>query len=142
MAADPLVSLVKLRQIEVDEARRALGECLAAERLASTAVQQAADAIVAEAAAAEQLAADDAAVEAFAAWLPTGRAAQRAAEDALVTAEARVAEARAALTLSRAALRAAEQMAAGRELARQAEAQRQEQFRLDEIGALRGTDKE
>ncbi len=138
MAADPLAALLRLRQIEVDEARRSLGDCLAAERAAREAVEHADRAIAREAEAAADLTADDARVEAFAAWLPTGRAAQQAATHALTTAEARVAEARAALTLSRAALRAAEQLMATREAEREAQKLRQEQLRLDEIGRKDG----
>ena len=134
MAADPLESLLKLRRLEVDDARRSLADSQAVERAASDAAEDAIRALADEADAATRLQADDAAVDAFAAWLPVGRAAQETAETALLTAKAHSAAARAALALSRAALRAVEVLIAEHAAERQAAMQQQEQHRLDEIG--------
>lgn len=137
MARDPLQTLLRLRRLAVDEARRALAECIQREQDTERALADAAAAIARETAAATALSAGDAEVEAFAAWLPQGRAAERRAEDALAAASLTSAEARSALSLARAAVRATEALLAQQEDAAAATRQRAEQRVLDEAAQRR-----
>jgi len=70
---------LRLRQAAVATAEQHLAECIAVETQAAEAARQANAAIQIEADAASAITSDDAAVEAFAAWLPRGRAAQAVA---------------------------------------------------------------
>ena len=69
MTHDPLESLLRLRRLAVDEARRGLADCLRVESLAAHAVAAIESAIDHETDVATDLASGDAVVEAFAAWL-------------------------------------------------------------------------
>ncbi len=77
---DPLDTVLRLRRVSVDDAKRGLAAAIRAEGDAQ-AVADAAEALIgAEAAAAADVAAPDAAVAAFAAWLPTAAPGRRPPE--------------------------------------------------------------
>jgi flagellar export protein FliJ len=121
----------------LDEARRELGRCLAAEDAANAGRRAAEAAIHSEQQAASALDADDGAVEAFAAWLPRGRQAIAHAESAYSRAETATAQARARLAAARAAAAAAERMIETRQAAERIAEDRKEQAALDEAGLPR-----
>lgn len=127
MTHDPLETLLRLRRLAVDEARRDLAQCLRAEGEAARAVAAIEEAIGRETDAASDLATGGAEVEAFARWLRRIRPKQQAAQAAESAATADTARARALLAAARAAVRAAEVIVAKQALERQAEAERQEQ---------------
>ncbi len=110
MTRDPLESLLRLRRLTADEARRDLAECLRNEDAATQAIAAIDAAIERETDAATSLAAGDAEVEAFAAWLRRIRPRQHAAHAAEDQAEAATACARIVLSAARAAVQAAEDM--------------------------------
>jgi flagellar export protein FliJ len=136
MARDPLTTVLRLRCLALDEARRELGRCLAAEDAANAERRAAELAIQAEERVASSLEADDGAVEAFAAWLPRGRQAVAQAESAYSRAETATAQARARLSVARAAADAAEQMIETRRAAARTEDARKAQMDLDETAAV------
>lgn len=132
MARDPLSTLLRVRRVALDEARRALADCLDAEAAAAEALTRAEAEILRERAAAASLDADDAAVEAFAGWLrlARGRAEQARLAHERVTAE--TARARAIVALARGSFEAA-QTALDQKADDEREAwQRREQLSLDE----------
>jgi flagellar export protein FliJ len=135
MKQDPLLSLLRLRQVAVDEARRHLGNCLRVESQTAAAVAAIEAAIARETEAASSLAAGDAEVEAFAAWLGRIRPKQQAARAAEEAAEAATAEARAVLGAARAAVKAAEQMLENKARAAHEEAERKAQGQIDEVAS-------
>lgn len=139
MPADPLVALLKLRRQAVEEGRRAVAALIRAETEAEQAHQDARDSLAREAEAASRMSASDHAVEAYAAWLPVGRAAEQAAQRRLDADRAATAGGRSALALARAALRAAEILAEQRAAALATLAARREQAALDEAGRPRET---
>lgn len=102
-----LSSLLRVRRLALDEARRALAASLGAEAVAEATARDAERAIEAESDAAHVLTADDSTVEAFAAWLPQARRRADLAREAVATAQAETSRARAGLTLARAALASA-----------------------------------
>ena len=134
MTQDPLESLLRLRRLAVDEARRGLADCLRAESQAAEALAALEAAIERETDVAADLSAGDAEVEAFAAWLRRMRPKQQAAE---AQAEAATAQGRAILAAARAAVSAVEDMLAEHTAERKAEAQRQAQHEIDEAAQRR-----
>ncbi len=132
---DPLATVLRLRRITVDEAKMALAAQLRVEDLASRAAAAAAAAIDAECDIAADLMAGDGAVEAFAAWLPVGRARAESARIAYDRASSDVARARAALTAARAAAEAADCLLRDRLAALAATAGRRSQSEADDIAA-------
>jgi flagellar export protein FliJ len=132
--SDPMPVVARLRTLAVEEARRALADCLAAEAAAAEAVRALDAAIAAETDAAADLAGDDRSVEDFSAWLRHANAERAAAQAVLATAETRSVEARTVLAASRAAAQALDSLLARREADRQAAAGRREQAALDEAG--------
>ncbi len=132
MPRDPLDALVRVRQIALDEARRALAVCLAAEDAAETARVRSEAAITQERDAAERLDAGDAAVEAFAAWLPIARERLRQTIAAYERSLAETARARAVATLAQSAHEAAEDALARKREAERVTRQGQEQLALEE----------
>ena len=132
MTQDPLESLLRLRRLAVDEARRGLADCLRAESQAAEALAALEAAIERETDVAADLSAGDAEVEAFAAWLRRMRPKQQAAHAAEAQAEAATAQGRAILAAARAAVSAVEDMLAEHTAERKAEAQRQAQHEIDE----------
>lgn len=134
MSRDPLLAVVRLRRMALDDASREFAECLRRETAAQQAAAAVEAAIVREADAATSLAADDAVVEAFGTWLKRARADLRAAQTAHEDAEIETTRARAVLQAARAAVKAAEQMLAEKQASRQATLARREQAALDETG--------
>jgi len=137
MTQDPLESLLRLRRLAVDEARRGLADCLRAESQAAEALAALEAAIERETDVAADLSAGDAEVEAFAAWLRRMRPKQQAAHAAEAEAEAATAQGRAILAAARAAVSAVEDMLAEHTAERKAEAQRQAQREIDEAAQRR-----
>ncbi len=135
MPRDPLDAVLRVRRMAVDTARRHLAECLAVEEAARNRVAWAEAQIDEEARAAADVTAGDNAVEAFAAWLPVGRAAVTAAQAAYEKAVAEVTMARTAVTMARAAAEAAADLQRRRAAAHAALAERRAQNALDEIAA-------
>jgi flagellar export protein FliJ len=136
MIHDPLETLLRLRCLAVDQARRGLADCLRVESQAAQAVAAIEAAIMHETDVATNLASGDAEVEAFAAWLRRIRPEQLAAHAAEAQAEAATAQARAILAAARAAVRAAEAMLEQHAAARLKEAEHKAQREIDEA-ALR-----
>ena len=126
--SDPLPIVARLRDLAVDEAKRAL----AADRLRTLDA-----AIAAETDAASDPAGDDRSVEDFAAWLRRIAVDRAEAAAALAAAETRSAETRAVLAASRTAARAMEALIEQRDEDRRAVSDRREQAVLDEAGATR-----
>jgi hypothetical protein len=137
LTRDPLETLARLRHSICEDARRSLTACLEAEETASVALHSAELAIFREQDAAAAMDAGDGAVEAFAAWLPQGRAAVARAREAHTRADAATVQARAILAAARASAEAADQLLANRAAEREAEAARLAQIALDEAGARR-----
>jgi flagellar export protein FliJ len=134
MTRDPLASLLRLRRLAVDQARRGLADCLRVESLAAHAVAAIESAIEHETEVATSLASGDAEVEAFAAWLRRIRPKQQAAHAADAEAEGATAQARAVLGAARAAERAAQEMLEKHTAAKQAEEEHAAQREIDEVG--------
>jgi hypothetical protein len=132
MARDPFAILLRVRRVALDEARRALADCLAAEAIAAKALMEAEADIVRERATAASLDADDAAVEAFAAWLriARGRIDQaRALHERLI---AETARARAIVAVAQGSLEIAQTASDQRAVDEREARQRREQLNLDE----------
>jgi flagellar export protein FliJ len=138
MTRDPLETLLRLRRLAVDQARRGLADCLRVESEAAQAVAKIEAAIGHETDVATNLASDDADVEAFAAWLRRIRPKQHAAQAAEAQAEAATGQERAVLAAARAAVRAAEQMLEEHEAAIREKAEHQAQGNIDEVAQWRG----
>jgi hypothetical protein len=137
MARDPLRTVLRLRQMAVDSARTELVARQENLSLASRMARDAEAAIAREMAAASVLDAGDGTVEAFAAWLPRGRAqvAQALAQEDRAQAEASQAHAR--LSAARTALEVVLSLLAQRTAEHRAEAARRLQSELDEVGRRR-----
>jgi flagellar export protein FliJ len=133
MARDPLVPLLKLRRLAVDDARHSLADCLAREDATEKALAEAEGALERETLAA-QSSASDGEVEAFAAWLPYGRLAVQKAQSARDAAAVETTLGRAALTLARSAAEGVEKLIEQHQQAREAEAAARERAVLDEAG--------
>jgi flagellar export protein FliJ len=133
MARDPLVPLLKLRRLAVDQARQGLAECLAREEVTEKVLAEAEAALERETLAA-QASASDGEVEAFAAWLPYGRMAVQKAQSARDAAAVETTLGRAALTLARSAAEAVEKLIEQRRQKNDAEAEQRERAVLDEAG--------
>jgi flagellar export protein FliJ len=138
MTRDPLESLLRLRRLTADEARRDLADCLRKEDVAAQAITAIEAAIERETEVATNLAAGDAEVEAFAAWLRRSRPRQHAARVAKEQAESETARTRIVLAAARAAVKAAEDMLAEHEAARRAQAEHRQQHELDEVAQRSG----
>lgn len=133
--ADPLKTVLRLRRVTVDDAKRALGAVLRAEDAALARAAAAEALINEEAEAAADLAAGDDAVEAFATWLPVGRARAAAARAEHEQYRSEVAMARAGLTTAMAAAEAAENLVKRRDAEHAAVTMRREQAAMDEVAA-------
>ena len=138
MTHDPLESLLRLRRLAADEARRGLADCLRLESQTAQSVAAIETAIEHETDVATDLASGDAEVEAFAAWLRRIRPKQHAAHAAEAQAEAATAQGRAVLAAARAAVRAVEEMLEKHVAARMEEAEHQAQREIDEAAQRRG----
>jgi flagellar export protein FliJ len=132
MKRNPLDAVLRLRRLAMEDAGRDLAECLRGEAAAQQAVAAVEAAIHRETEAASSLTGDDAVVEAFGVWLKRARKDLHAAQARREHFESETARARAALAVARAAVKATELLIAKQAAA--AEAARQEQHDLDEIG--------
>ena len=133
MRRDQLLKLLQLRRMEVNAAR---AELLAAEvtaREARQAVRDAQSMLRHEMAAACSVAADDGAAEAFAKWLPIGRAAQTRAEAQLQRVEENLFRIRTAFNLSSSAAESVEMLINDQHTTQIRAEQAAEQLHLDEI---------
>ncbi len=128
----PLAIVARLRRIAVDEAKRALADCLTAEAAAAAALRAIDARIAAETDAASDPSGDDHAVEGLSRWLRRIGAERIAAANLLASAETQSAEARAVLAAGRSAARAMDELLAGRATERRLAADRREQAVLDE----------
>lgn len=135
MAREPLQSLLRLREIAFEEARRALRGAIEAESEADQAAAAAEAAIRRERAVASALDAEDGAVEAFGAWLPGAHATRNAAEGRRETAALATVHARMQLQAARGAVEAVRSALAAKAAAAAAEQARREQRTLDELGS-------
>ncbi|HSU06208.1 MAG TPA: flagellar FliJ family protein [Acetobacteraceae bacterium] len=134
MNRDPLLTVLRLRRMVLDDASRELADCLRQETEAQQAVTGVETAIARETDVATSLSADDAVVEAFGVWLRRARQDLRAAVAVRQRAEMETTRSRAILAAARAAAKAAEQLMAERKTAEQVAVARREQAVLDEIG--------
>lgn len=134
MNREPLLAVVRLRRMALDDASREFAESLRREAEAQQAAAAVEAAIAREAEAATSLAADDATVEAFGIWLKRARQDLRLAQAARDDAEIETTRVRAVLQAARAAVKAAEQMLAEKQAAQQATLARRQQAELDETG--------
>ena len=134
---DALDVVLRIRRITVDDAKRALSALLQAEEEARVEADDAEARIVQEGRAAASLAGGDEVVEAYAAWLPVGRAYAVATRAACDKIRCDVSVARAALAAARAAAEAAQQLLAARAAERAMEADRRGQAAMDEVAARR-----
>ncbi len=135
--SDPLATVLRIRRITVDDAKRELASLLQAEDAAQREAD-AADALIAqEGRAAATLAGGDDVVEAYAAWLPVGRAKAVAARAAYDKLRCDVSVARAALTVARAAAEVAQQLLTTRADERALQAERRSQAVMDEVATRR-----
>jgi flagellar export protein FliJ len=134
MRRDPLLALLRVRRLSVDEARRDLAARLEDERSAAQALHEAAGEPGRQAAAIRDLARDAPWPDAYALWLPRGQAAIRKARDALTQAETAAQNARAHLGLACAKAKATEDLLARRARDRALILARKDQAVLDEAG--------
>ena len=132
MPSNSLQSLLRMRQLTVEDARRSLVECLAAEESAEQAAHAVEAEIRRETEAACRLGGGDEVVEAFAAWLQRMRPVAQAADATLEAATLRTSEARAVLSAARSAAEATEALLSRQEAEREAGAIKAEQFVLDD----------
>jgi len=132
---DPLDTVLRIRRLAMDDAARILATCLRVEEEARHAADAAEATIGAEGEIAADLSSGDGAVEAFARWLPLGRARAAAARVRHDTATAETARARAGVTIARAATEAALALAERRAAERNLLAERRAQAVLDEVGS-------
>jgi flagellar export protein FliJ len=137
MNPDPLLALVRLRRLAVDEARRVLADCLRIETEAAGRIRAIDIAISQETEIASALEGDDQVVEEYAWWLRQAQQDRAAAEAGLNAASQRVHEARSVLGASRAAVEAVETLIAERAAEARQEMLRQEQRDIDEMGRRR-----
>ncbi len=133
--SDALKTVMRIRKLAVDEAKRGLAEALTVEDQARRVADAAEAQIGIEGEIAADLDAGDRAVEAFAAWLPTGRANAARTRAAHEQTLLEVARARAGLSAARAAAEAAESLQERREAELALEAARRDQAAMDEIAA-------
>ena len=129
---DPLDAVLRMRRVTVDDAKRELGSLLRAEEVAQAKADRLEALIGQEGAAAADLAAGDEVVEAYAAWLPVGRANLAAARAANEQIRCEIAMARAALSVARAAAESAQQLLNKRAAEHALDANRRSQAVLDE----------
>jgi flagellar biosynthesis chaperone FliJ len=133
MKSDPLASLLRLRRLTADQARRELADCLRAESEAKQAIAAIDAEIARETEVATSLAGGDAEVEAFAAWLRRIRPSQHGARVAEAATVVQTTEARAVLAMARAAVRAVEELLTQRGAEQRMTAEHQAQREIDEV---------
>ena len=127
MARDVLETVLRVRQIAADEAKRLLAAGLREEEAARRRVAATEDLVNLETEIAADLSAGDGAVEAYAAWLRHGLAQQESARAAHERSTTKVTLARAGMVVARAAAEAAANMLARRLATQQAAAAKRAQ---------------
>jgi hypothetical protein len=137
MARDSIRILRAVRRRSVEQARYALAACLTAEAQAAAAVQAVADAARRDRAAHPAVEYSHQFLEMFVRRLRVSDAKRLAAEAALTTAQARSAEARAAVVAARMAAEVVEALSVERAVADELEANRREQHALDDMARSR-----
>lgn len=135
MARDALDAVLRLRRLVVDDARRTLAQSIQHEEVARHRAEAAETLIYREGELAADLALGDGAVEAYAAWLPVGRALLKAARVAHEQCNSDVAIARAALTIARAASEAASELQSRRVAEQNKVLERRSQNVMDEVAS-------
>ena len=136
---DPIDAILRIRRLTVDDARRGLAALLQAEGAANSRLKAAEALVIEEAEIAADLAGGDDRVEAFAAWLPVGRARTAAARADVEQLQLEVARGRAALVSARAAAESAENLLTRRAAQLSEGLARREQASMDEISAVRAS---
>ncbi len=134
---DALDVVLRIRRVTEDDAKRGLAALLQAEEAARAKADDAEARIAQEGAAAASLAGGDEVVEAYANWLPVGRAFAAAARANCEKIRCDVSVARAALAAARAAAEAAAELLADRAAERAQAAERRSQAAMDEVAARR-----
>jgi hypothetical protein len=137
MARDPLQVLARLRDIALDQARRALADRLREEAAAEARSDGIAATIVREARLQERQALENRTVDAYASWAGRMRDVQHEAQATVQACGVATGEARTSLSEARAGTRAIEAAMARARDVRQAAAARREQQALDEAAAWR-----
>ena len=132
---DALKTVLHLRRLTLDDAKRCLATLLNAEDEAQHEVDVAENALAAEGAVAADPSMGDHVVEAYVAWLPVGRAQVVRARAGVHRVQMEISRARAALTLAHAALEAAEGLAMRRAHEKTLRAQLRAQSVEDELAA-------
>ncbi|CAH2604154.1 conserved protein of unknown function [Rhodovastum atsumiense] len=130
-----MLTLLRLRRLACEDARRTLATRLQEEDATRAALAAAEGGIVRERAAAAAPGADDAMAEAFAAWLPHGLRARAQADDSHQRAGAATAEARSALAMARTNAEAAERLLAVHDAHHAIKAARRAQAAMDEAAS-------
>jgi flagellar export protein FliJ len=133
MARDPLRILLAMRQRSVEQARYALGACLAAETQAADRLRALDEMVHRDRETARSWQEAHQFVEMSAARLEAMLAARRTLMTELAMAETRSAEARAVVVAARTAAEAVEQLTGERIAANQAETAKREQHVMDDI---------
>ncbi|TLU71619.1 flagellar FliJ family protein [Lichenicoccus roseus] len=136
MSRNPLITLLRLRDAELDDAKRTVAGALVREHAASRRLEVEEAALSREMTMATSMAGGDDCVDAFARWLPIGRKAIGEALIACQVAAAEVDHARTVLTLSRAGHRSVEMLMEKQTLQTAAEAAIRTQREMDDL-ALR-----
>ena len=134
---DPLLSLLRLRSVALDDARRVVKEALDEHHDTQRRLRAAEGRLESETRAATALHVDDAAVESFACWLPIGHAEVLRCRNEERKAGDAVDRARAALGLAHMAVEVVEKLLARRAEADAAALARREQTQLDEFSVRR-----
>ena len=127
-----LETMVRMRRMVVEEARRDLLTCIQAETAAADRERAAMTALLDEQALASSPDSDDGAVEAYAKWLPVGTKTLETAREALSRAIGGSTQARARLNAARAAEEAVQRRVEAIAAAEREDALRREQLELDE----------
>jgi hypothetical protein len=135
MRRETLVSIAKLREQAITDAKRRLAETIAEESRAQQAAQAADRELLHEAETAADVTAGDEVVEAYARWLPKGLAQAAEARLAWESATTEVSHARATLDAARAAAELADEALAAFDKAALEARLRKEQSEMDERGA-------
>ena len=133
MARDPLRILLSVRRRSVEQARYALGTCLAAEAAVANKITSLDDAAARDRKTANAWPESHHYKEMAATRLAAAHAERQAILAELAAAEDRSAQARRVVAADRAAAEAVEQLLQERETAAQAEANRRDQHTLDDI---------
>ncbi len=132
MRRDTLHALARLRDRAVEDSRRELARCIAAEAEAQARLDDTERRLLIQGEAAADLAAGDEVVEAYARWLPIGREEIVQARRALDAATAEVHYARATLDAARAAARLVSDALERERRDETVRSQKQEQAEIDE----------